>query len=350
MGGTTALSSGYPQRTRPADANGSRRPAARRRSHTARCAVLLAVLLAAALVTAARADETDETMPPLGFRPLPKALAEQLAGPVAPAMNLPEALDWRERGIITRAKSQQSCGACWAFAAVACVEAMSILAGAPTSLDLSEQYPISCDVQFRPQYGVRNEGCCGGTVTVFEFFQEQPPTLEPGFPYGNGDYDGSGPRSCDPTPSWQTVPCPESAPASAGVRVTGWSLIAPQPIPGVDQLKAALQEGPVWLGYRVYEDFVDYWYYSADPQTPYTHVDGAYLGGHAVLLIGYDDARQCWIVKNSWGLTGPFRDGIFLISYNANCDFGLNAARVSVANDPTPARQATIGSIHALFR
>jgi C1A family cysteine protease len=25
------------------------------------------------------------------------------------------------------------------------------------------------------------------------------------------------------------------------------------------------------------------------------------LGGHAVLAVGYDDAKQCFIVRNSWG-------------------------------------------------
>ena len=27
----------------------------------------------------------------------------------------------------------------------------------------------------------------------------------------------------------------------------------------------------------------------------------AYQGGHAILIVGYDDANQCFIVKNSWG-------------------------------------------------
>jgi C1A family cysteine protease len=25
------------------------------------------------------------------------------------------------------------------------------------------------------------------------------------------------------------------------------------------------------------------------------------LGGHAVLCVGYDDAKQMWLVRNSWG-------------------------------------------------
>ena len=118
------------------------------------------------------------------------------------------------------------------------------------------------------------------------------------------------------------------------------------------QLKTALQDGPVWLGYIVYNDFVDYWYDCPDPAVPYRHVDdgSSALGMHAVLLIGYDDAYSCWIVKNSWGRTGPFGDGTFRIDYAGNCSFGLDAVKIAVEMDETPARQATLGSIRALFR
>jgi len=313
------------------------------------------LLMAGILLALAPAPVAAQTGPvemaPLGFQPLPEEYAQRFCQPVGnqAERDLPTFLDWRERGIVTRAKSQQTCGACWAFAGIACIESMCILAGADSRLDLSEQQAISCDVQFRSQYGARNDGCCGGTVTIFEYFRENYAILESAFPYGNGDFDGEHARSCDVTPSWDTVPCPASLPEPTGWRVESWTLIAPQPIPTVDALKRALQQGPVWLGYRVYEDFVDYWYYDRDP-SPYRHVDGAYLGGHAVLLIGYDDARQCWIAKNSWGTTGPFRDGTFLVAYDGNCDFGINAASVVVAPAQTPTRTATLGSIRWLFR
>ena len=333
---------------------GAARPARLRFPHRLSPRAVASIVLACAVLSGGpgSAETPTEPYPPLGFRPLPVSLAERLEQPVMapPEAELPATLDWRDSGIVTPAKTQQSCGACWAFAAIACIESMCILAGGSPSLNFSEQFPISCDVEFRPMYGVRNEGCCGGSVTVFEFLSENFLMEEATFPFGNGDYDGTGPRTCDVTPSWNTVPCPSPYPEQTGWRVENWMLIAPQPIPGVSELKAALQEGPVWLGFRVYEDFIDYWYYEHDTTTPYRHVDGAYLGGHAVLLIGYDDERQCWIVKNSWGLTGPFRDGTFLVDYDDACDFGLNAARVTIEADETPTRQATLGSIRALYR
>ena len=38
------------------------------------------------------------------------------------------------------------------------------------------------------------------------------------------------------------------------------------------------------------------------------------LGGHAVLCVGYDDANQWWLVRNSWG-TGWGMAGYFTLPY-----------------------------------
>jgi hypothetical protein len=263
---------------------------------------------------------------------------------------LPESLDWRDSGIVTPAREQLSCGACWAFAGIACVESMCLLSGASPGINLSEQFPISCDREARPEFGgFRNDGCCGGSCTVFEFLKENMAIAEVRFPYGNGDFDGDGPRDCAANPSWGTVPCPEELPDPAGWRVASWNLISPQPVPGVVQLKAALQDGPVWLGYYVYQDFYAYWM-SGDPDVPYRHASGPLLGGHAVLLIGYNNAGQYWIAKNSWGRTGPFGDGTFHIAFDANCDFGLNASQVVVTGGDVPAKVTTWGGLKAMFR
>jgi hypothetical protein len=34
----------------------------------------------------------------------------------------------------------------------------------------------------------------------------------------------------------------------------------------------------------------------------YKHVSGEYLGGHAISIIGYDDTKGAYIIRNSWGL------------------------------------------------
>ncbi len=41
--------------------------------------------------------------------------------------------------------------------------------------------------------------------------------------------------------------------------------------------------------------------------------------GHMVTLIGWDDTKQAWLCKNSWGSTsGPHKDGTFWISYKSH--------------------------------
>ena len=45
----------------------------------------------------------------------------------------------------------------------------------------------------------------------------------------------------------------------------------------------------------VYNDFYSY------TSGVYSHVTGSYLGGHAILIVGYDDVGKYFIAKNSWG-------------------------------------------------
>ncbi|NPV90274.1 MAG: hypothetical protein HPY50_05845 [Firmicutes bacterium] len=40
------------------------------------------------------------------------------------------------------------------------------------------------------------------------------------------------------------------------------------------------------------------------------------IGGHAMLMVGYDDDRQCFIVKNSWGYDSILENGFTLFSYD----------------------------------
>jgi C1A family cysteine protease len=72
--------------------------------------------------------------------------------------------------------------------------------------------------------------------------------------------------------------------------------------PVLSQLKGCLAAGyPFVFGFSVYESF------ESETVTRTGKVpmpDGSsekLLGGHAVLAVGYDDAKQCFIVRNSWG-------------------------------------------------
>jgi C1A family cysteine protease len=66
--------------------------------------------------------------------------------------------------------------------------------------------------------------------------------------------------------------------------------------------------GPVAGCFTVYEDFFHY------GGGVYHHVTGVVSGGHCVLVIGYSEAEQCWICKNSWN-TSWGENGFFRIGY-----------------------------------
>jgi len=60
---------------------------------------------------------------------------------------------------------------------------------------------------------------------------------------------------------------------------------------------------------------------------------GGQAVNHAVLLVGWDDGKQAWLIKNSWGL-GWGEKGYMWIRYGSN-DVGFGAAWV-VAADGDP--------------
>jgi C1A family cysteine protease len=69
----------------------------------------------------------------------------------------------------------------------------------------------------------------------------------------------------------------------------------------LDDVKHCLSEGyPVSFGFTVFESF-------EGPTVanigivPIPTANEECLGGHAVLAVGYDDTKQCLIVRNSWG-------------------------------------------------
>jgi C1A family cysteine protease len=71
----------------------------------------------------------------------------------------------------------------------------------------------------------------------------------------------------------------------------------------LQDVKACLAEGyPVSFGFTVFESFEG----STVANTgvvPLPNTNESCLGGHAVLAVGYDDSKQCLIVRNSWGPT-----------------------------------------------
>lgn len=91
----------------------------------------------------------------------------------------------------------------------------------------------------------------------------------------------------------------------------------------LDEMRACLGDGyPFAFGFSVYEGFET----EQVAETGVVNMPGKgerMLGGHAVLAVGYDDAIQRVIVRNSWGV-GWGKDGYFTMPYAYVADRNLS--------------------------
>jgi C1A family cysteine protease len=225
---------------------------------------------------------------------------------------VPASLDYRSRGVVSSVKDQGNCGSCWAFAAVGALESVVMIkSNAPnTDLNLSEQTMVSCDSG--------DEGCNGGYPdAAADFLKSTGVPVESCFPYSASDLPCS--NACA---NWQ----------ASAYKVTSWNYVATV-APNAEDIKAALVSyGPLSTTMLVYDDF---FYYSSGV---YKYVSGSLQGGHAILIVGYDDAGKYFIVKNSWG-TEWGEAGYFKIAYSEMTSkvlFGEQTIYYDVSVTPPP--------------
>lgn len=218
-------------------------------------------------------------------------------------------LDWRNVACtnpdsavrVTNVRDQGNCGSCWAFATTGALESYTLRKGpaAPSCAsasdprcDLSEQLLVSCN-------GAIGAGSCNGgyTAKASDYIKDTGLIKEGCFPYAAADV------SC-------AVSC--NIPV---YKINNWSYVTTTR-PSVAAIKNALASGALPTSMGVYSDF---FYYK---EGVYKRTKRSKLQGyHAVLIVGYDDVNQCFIVKNSWG-TGWGELGYFRIAYSELNYFG----------------------------
>ena len=215
--------------------------------------------------------------------------------------DLPTNLSWRDLNGVTPVKNQGSCGSCWAFAATAEMESfIKIYYGIET--DLSEQQSISCNDD--------GSDCGGGwAFSSYDVFQNYGAVLENCAPY----------LAMSPP----TAPCTQDSFLKYGT-ITGYNSISND----VDQIKAALQYGPVCTGIDASEAFEAY--------AGGCYDEPGHGTNHLVLIVGYDD-RSCdsngaWLIKNSWG--SSFGEGGYItVQYGAG-SVGTSVTQLQYAEPP----------------
>ena len=215
----------------------------------------------------------------------------------AMTMDIPPSLDWRSlngSNFVTPVRNQGKCGSCWAFATTAALESQALidLKTPGTGLDLSEQILVS---------SCSTAGTCqGGYVDeASTFIRDTGLPLEACFPYSAETNTCS--LACS---NWQ----------SSTYGITSWLWITGSSNVTVEAVKNGLfMYGPLVTTMDVYADFYAY------SGGIYSYTGGDYVGGHAVLIVGYNDDQRYFLVKNSWG-TGWGESGFFRIDYSQVSD------------------------------
>jgi len=220
--------------------------------------------------------------------------------PAPPPVTAPASLDWRNNNgnFVTPIRDQSTCGSCWAFATTAALESATLISNNTpgVNLDLSEQVLVSCG----------DAGNCeeGGSINLASnYIRDVGLPLEDCYHYMAAN--GNCANACS---TYQT----------STYHIQSWSWVATTS-PTVDAIRDALYTyGPLITTMVVYSDFYSY------SSGIYVHTSGTYQGAHAIVIVGYSDTGQYFIVKNSWG-TDWGESGYFQIAYSeltSSVDFG----------------------------
>lgn len=205
----------------------------------------------------------------------------------APVVGTPPALvDWRSRWgwpWITSIRDQNGCESCWAFAATALTEAMTRVEHC--------FWPHFSEGDVHKGMGAvcANTGNVGAAMDWIHQHGLCDPDCFP-WTTANIAYTPSSDR--------------DGRSVRGGINTTWVGSIADQ--------KAWLDTvGPLATFFEVWHDFDGYGSGVYKRSTASWNYD---RGGHFMLVVGYDDSQQAWIVKNSWGSAWGMH-GYCLIGY-----------------------------------
>ncbi len=214
---------------------------------------------------------------PAGSNPGISTRSQALSAPG----NRPRRFDWRDRGVVGPVTDQEWCGSCVSFAVCGMIATMAAIEQGIAPPDLSE-----ADSHFNSNHGpncggwnnnaclqeAKSRGIVGEADLGYRAAFDNPPFDLPGDDLWRAYTRTIADRD---RKVWKIR------------EITAWT--------GDARKTYIANVGPLVCGYTVYEDFDAY------DGGVYSHATGGVRGGHAVMVIGYDDDDQCWICRNSWG-------------------------------------------------
>jgi hypothetical protein len=223
----------------------------------------------------------------------------------ATAPQFDQAVDWRMRNgrnCVTPVKGQGGCGSCVAFAVAGLVESMALIEKQAT-LDLSEADLAFC--------GSHTNDCTGWSGdAALQDMKTRGAVTEAQLPYFN-DFVPNHTSWGGDTPQRVAIPNHDEH----AVKIGSYTDIY-----DVAQRKAYLTSvGPLVCGITCYDEFGAYQSGVFKPTS-----NAVVVGGHDILVIGYSETDQFWLIKNSWDVSWG-ENGFGRIAYGA-CDIDVETA------------------------
>lgn len=203
------------------------------------------------------------------------------------------AFNWVARGKVTPVTDQKYCGSCWAFAAVGAFESSWLIEN-NAAINASEEHVFNCTADSNCGggylYNALDELVTGGTTTE----AAEPYThnnMQPKLMCTAGAMPYRAVAWAPLEANWQTI----STPATIKAALCKYGPITTRIMAGTDSFKS----------------YANGTYQQVEPVT----YSGP--GAHFVVIVGWDDAKGAWRIKNSWG-TDWGESGYMWIKYGAN--------------------------------